>query len=282
MRTFLLLVALVASALAHFSHVPALAADGSNSTLLWTSLDGVIQPFETIQVGASSAGVIAEVLVERGARVQRGEVLARLDAEVERQSAELARLNATSSAELEIAQVKLASAKEKLEKRTSLAADGIVTQEELQEARTELALAKLEIASAKEKSALAAVEYKKAQVMVARAEITAPADAVVLVRKGCAGEVVTSSPDAAIFTLARLDPLRVEVRAPVSWLAELELGQTAAVVPTFDESLELTARLTVIDAVADAASETVRLEFELPNPDLSLPAGVRCHVMLAD
>lgn len=283
MRIFLFAVAVLATGLSQLPSDPALAAGTSPRPQTETSadeLDGVIKPFEMIAVGSPTSGLLAQVNVEAGDRVTAGQVLARLDSQVERQSAELARLKAESSAELDIAKVKVASAKEKLAKRKKLVADGIVTQEEYDAALTEMTLTDLDLSAALESAALARVEYQKAQALVARTDIKAPADAVVLLRTGSEGEVVTSSPDSSIFTLARLDPLRVEVRAPVAWLADLKLGQTAIVMPTFDDSLHLEATITVIDAVADAASETVRVELELPNPDLALPAGIRCRVQL--
>ncbi len=51
--------------------------------------------------------------------------------------------------------------------------------------------------------------------------------------------------------------------------------------PVFDSRLELEATVRVIDRVADAASETVRIQLVLPNPDHRLPAGLRCQVQLS-
>ena len=60
----------------------------------------------------------------------------------------------------------------------------------------------------------------------------------------------------------------------------MKAGDRAIVRPTFDLSLELLATVRVLDRVADAASETVRVQLELPNPDGELPAGLRCKVEL--
>lgn len=40
----------------------------------------------------------------------------------------------------------------------------------------------------------------------------------------------------------------------------------------------LTATVSVIDKVLDAASDTFGVRLELPNPTLELPAGVNCTV----
>ena len=41
------------------------------------------------------------------------------------------------------------------------------------------------------------------------------------------------------------------------------------------------AKIVVVDQMFDAASNTIGVRLELPNPDLRLPAGVHCHVRLS-
>jgi len=43
----------------------------------------------------------------------------------------------------------------------------------------------------------------------------------------------------------------------------------------------LGARVTVVDRVIDAASGTFGVRLALPNPDLKLPAGLKCRVKFA-
>jgi multidrug efflux pump subunit AcrA (membrane-fusion protein) len=51
---------------------------------------------------------------------------------------------------------------------------------------------------------------------------------------------------------------------------------TVSVVPDLPGARPLTARVTMVDKVIDPASNTFRVQLSLPNPDLSLPAGLRC------
>ena len=37
------------------------------------------------------------------------------------------------------------------------------------------------------------------------------------------------------------------------------------------------ATVTIVDQVLDAASGTIGIRLELPNPGYALPAGIRCH-----
>jgi multidrug efflux pump subunit AcrA (membrane-fusion protein) len=52
------------------------------------------------------------------------------------------------------------------------------------------------------------------------------------------------------------------------------------VLPEFPGATPRQAKVTLVDRVIDGASNTFRLRMELPNPDLSLPAGLRCKVDL--
>jgi hypothetical protein len=53
---------------------------------------------------------------------------------------------------------------------------------------------------------------------------------------------------------------------------------TARVVMAEPVNHTVTATVTVVDQVFDAASGTFGVRFDLPNPDGSLPAGQRCRV----
>jgi multidrug efflux pump subunit AcrA (membrane-fusion protein) len=81
-----------------------------------------------------------------------------------------------------------------------------------------------------------------------------------------------------LMELAQIDPLRVEVFVPVSMLGRVQTGMRGKV--TLEKPLDSVheARVAVVDRVVDAASGTFGVRLELPNPDHSLPAGLRCHV----
>ncbi len=252
-------------------------------------LDGVILPFLSVELGAPTEGVLAEVPFGRGDEVQAGQLLAQLESSVERESAEVARRRAAFDSELRIAKVKLDAAQAKLAKREALVEEGIVTSEEVDGVRTELALAELDVLAAEERAELAQVEHQKAAAIVARMEIRSPIDGIIVERHRSTGELVTRSPEGGVFTLAQLDPLLVEVHAPVAWLGRIQVGDEARVEPVITaeqpsaaEGKQLIARVRVIDQIADTASETVRVQFELPNPDRALPGGLRCKLRMTD
>ena len=78
--------------------------------------------------------------------------------------------------------------------------------------------------------------------------------------------------------LAQIDPLYVEVFAPVGLLGKLEVGQRASVLPEEPVGGNHEAKVIVVDPVVDAASGTFGVRLELPNPDHAIPAGLKCRV----
>ena len=86
--------------------------------------------------------------------------------------------------------------------------------------------------------------------------------------------IITFQP---ILKLAQIDPLRVEVVLPETAYGKIHVGMVGTVTPE-DLGGTYTAHVTVVDRVIDAASGTLGVRLELPNPDDKLPGGLRCRV----
>jgi multidrug efflux pump subunit AcrA (membrane-fusion protein) len=87
------------------------------------------------------------------------------------------------------------------------------------------------------------------------------------------GEYVEDQP---IMRVAQLDPLSVEVVVPLEMRHQIRLGMRALVYPQSPGAEPVEARVTVIDAVADAATGTFGVQLTLPNPDNNILSGVKC------
>jgi multidrug efflux pump subunit AcrA (membrane-fusion protein) len=89
------------------------------------------------------------------------------------------------------------------------------------------------------------------------------------------GEMARQTP---ILKLAQINPLRVEVFAPISWLGKLKPGINAEVRLEGNRSMAYPATVTIVNQVVDSASGTFGVRLEVPNPDHALPAGLTCTV----
>jgi len=122
---------------------------------------------------------------------------------------------------------------------------------------------------------LADLELQRTAAEVGLRTIISPINGVVVERFMHPGEFPKQE---KILKLAQIDPLRVEVYAPVAMLGKVVLGKTAYVKPESPLTGEYPAKITVVDRVVDAASGTFGVRLELPNRDLKLPAGLKCTI----
>src|SRR6185295_15155046 len=88
--------------------------------------------------------------------------------------------------------------------------------------------------------------------------------------------------DKPILKIAMIDPLRVEVLIPVAHYGSISNASELTVTPELPNAQAVVARVSRIDKVLDAASNTFRVRLTLPNPGNKLPAGLRCKVELPD
>jgi multidrug efflux pump subunit AcrA (membrane-fusion protein) len=65
---------------------------------------------------------------------------------------------------------------------------------------------------------------------------------------------------------------------PTAYYGQIRNGSKARVRPEKPIGGTYDATVTVVDRVLDAASGTFGVRLALPNPDLRLPAGIRCKV----
>ena len=100
---------------------------------------------------------------------------------------------------------------------------------------------------------LADFELQRTSAEIALRTIKSPINGVVVERFMHPGEFPKQE---KILKIAQIDPLRVEVYAPVSLLGKISVGSTAYVKPEAPLTGEYAAKVTVVDRVVDAASGT--------------------------
>ncbi len=239
------------------------------------SLDCVIEPSRQVDLSTAVSGILESIEVDRGDTVSRGQMLARLNSGVERASVELARQRADSGVSIASEKERLELAQRSLKRVDTLHTNKMISEKEQDETRTTARLAKLDYDTAVEEQAIARLEYKRAREVLKLREIVSPLDGYVVDRYKSVGEYVEEQP---ILTLAQVNPLHVEVIAPVGLYRQVSPGMTARISPEAPIGGELEAVVKTVDPVIDAASGTFRIRLELDNSDNSIPAGIACGV----
>ena len=238
-------------------------------------LDGLIEPYLIVKIGSPTAGILETVKVDRGDMVTAGQVLATLQSGVEKATMELARARAGMESAIKARESKLNYMVREQKRMEQLHDQALVSFEALDESRTNSSLARLDLEEAKENQQLAEFELKRSTEVVNRMTIYSPITGVVTNRFLTAGEYVENQP---ILQLAQINPLNVEVFAPVSLLGAIKVGMIADVAPEKPVGGVYRARVTIVDRVMDAASGTFGVRLDLPNPREKLPAGLKCKV----
>jgi membrane fusion protein PltH len=209
---------------------------------------------------------ITAVLVQEGDRVKRGQVLARLDAS--RLEPEVARAEATAAAQreaverlrngsrpqeiaearanVESAAAETTNARGQYERRKTLAADSIVSQQDLENAKAMLDVAEAKLEVNQKALDLAIAGPRKEDIGQAEAELradeaqwaflrqeladdqlVAPVDAVVRARLMEPGEM--ASPQKPVFSLAVTNPKWIRAYVTEPDLGKLQTGMTALI-----------------------------------------------------
>lgn len=235
----------------------------------------LLTPNAEVDVGSPVIGVLKSVLVDRGDAVKKGQVVAQLEDEVERASVNAAQQRFENRADVAAAKAAYEFAQKKADRADELLAKNFISPQARDQAVSEARVAAMRYAQAQEQRVVARQDMSVAQAQLGLRTIVAPFGGVVVERYLQAGARVEEKP---IVKLAQIDPLRVEVVAPASRFGIVKAGTFARITPEMPGAKAVQARVTKIDAVVDAASNTFRIRLELPNPGGAIPAGLRCQV----
>jgi RND family efflux transporter MFP subunit len=237
----------------------------------------LVVPDHVAEVGSQVTGVLASVHAERGDAVNKGQLLARLHAGVERASVTVAATRARADADLKSAQTKYEFQNQKLTRAEELVEANFISQQALDEVRVETKVAKQQYVQAREQHRIAQRELELAQERLKMREIRAPFGGIVAERYVTVGERVEEK---AMFRIARVDPLRVEIIIPAALFGTVTNGMLAVVTPDIPDAKSLRARVVLVDKMIDPASNTFRVRAELPNSNRAIPPGLRCRAIL--
>ena len=286
---------------------------------------GSVAAYERIPVMSQASGLqITDVLVERGDYVEQGQILARLNnrvlsaekneaqGAVNQAKARLAELQAGSRSE-EIAQAesRVANARsavaqaqsdlelvqKRVERNTSLQAEGAISRDRLDEilnqervALSDLAgananleearqeLAQLKAGSRPETIAQAEAELVQAQgrleaieAQLADTTINAPRAGIIASREAKVGQITANSE--MLFTIIQDGRLELQLQVPETSISNVQPGQKVVVTSNSNPDLQLTGKVRQIDPAIDASSRQATVRVDLP-ADTNLKPGM--------
>ncbi len=239
----------------------------------------LIEPHQTIEIKSPVAASIAAIHVERGSVVRKGQLLVSLDADVEKASLATATYRSVMEGQIQAAESRLLNARDKLKRREELRTANFISVQERDDAAAEVRIAQADLQQARDNREVAKLEARQLNAVLARYAISSPVNGVVTDRLQNPGELAQSGEStnvSAIVKLAQIDPLRVDVVLPAARYGSIALGTVVDIRPEAPFTGVYKATVKVVDKVIDSASGTFRVRLELPNPKGDLPVGVKC------
>ncbi|NKN32512.1 efflux RND transporter periplasmic adaptor subunit [Marichromatium bheemlicum] len=244
----------VAQEIAAFSQprpAAAVAAVTVTTTRWQPSLSGVgtVQAVQGVEVNSEVDGQVREILFESGAMVEAGQILLRLEDDVDR-----ATLEGLKAAE-QLAEIQL-------RRNRTLLRDRAVAQGDVDERAAQLDQARAEV--------------KATEANIRKKTIRAPFAGQLGIREVDLGQFLAAG--TAIVSLQALDPVYVDYALPERHLAALHPGQPVRVrVAAYPDRL-FSGEIEAIDPGIDQGTRNVRIRARFANPDLALRPGMFARV----
>ncbi len=235
----------------------------------------LIGPERVADVGSPVVGVVAEMRVDSGDVVAAGQPLVLLRHDVESAGVQAAEERARIDADIRAAETNLQLARQRHTRTVQLRDQGFMSSQASDQTLAEQDVAKQKLEQARSQKRVSARDLGVMRAQLEQRTVRSPFAGVVVERFINAGERVEEKP---LLRVAMLNPLRVELVMPASRYGSVATGDSMNVVPDLAGTKPIAARVTHVDRVIDAASNTFRVRLKLPNPGQRLPAGARCKI----
>jgi len=243
-------------------------------------IEGFTEPFREIDIASAETGILVKVDVSDGDEVHEGQLLAQLDQEVYVATMRVAEKQKELKGQLESAKAEFRLRSERLDNLRRLLQDNHASQEEVDRAETEKAIAEAQLLATTEALQVRQLEYERAKAQLDRRSIRSPVGGVVKRVHKHVGEFVAPT-DPVVLTIVQLDPLLATFAVPAHQIDTLAARQRVQIQVGAGKA-SVAGIVKSISPVVEAQSGTVRARVEFPNPDGRYLSGNRCVLVLPD
>ncbi|MGB5474719.1 MAG: efflux RND transporter periplasmic adaptor subunit [Gammaproteobacteria bacterium] len=246
---------------------------------------GTLEPVNQVDVGSELSGIIDTVEVDFNDKVQRGQVLARLDTDrLQAQVLESRASLQSSEAKVKEAQATVLETRQAFERCEKLAERQLCATSELDTARAAYARARATEASTRAQVAESRATLDGKETELAKTEIRSPIDGLVLLRQIEPGQTVAASLQAPIlFTLAEdLAQMELHVAVDEADVGRIAEGQAAEFTVDAWPERSFPARITQVRFAPRTVEGVVTYETVLAvdNADLALRPGMTATAVI--
>ena len=232
---------------------------------------GALQPVTTVEISSQISGLIKEVNVDYNSKVKQGDLLARIDPATYQ-----VRLS-SAKAELANTSANYALVKLNTERTRSLRKQDLVSQQELDQAEALLTQAEAQLQ-------IRQSSVQTAEVDLARCNLFAPIDGIILDRVADVGKTVAASLNAPrLFTLAAdLTQMQIEAAVSEGDIGSIEVGQSVKFTVDAYPSRQFSGRVLLVRNAPVNVQNVVSYVtiIQVKNDDLLLKPGMTANVSI--
>ncbi|WP_372720910.1 efflux RND transporter periplasmic adaptor subunit [Novipirellula sp.] len=240
--------------------------------------DGFTEPQHDIMVAASEVGLLLSMEVEIGDSIEAGQVIGRLDDEVQVSAVKLAEMQSNMRGNQDAARVEAELQRKRVGMVRELAAKNMARPDELRRTEADLEIAEARLLAAQEQTHLRRLELERYQLQLERRKIVAPVGGVIAELFREPGEYVSPS-EPVIARLLVMDRLIGVFNVPAEEIARLSVG-TPARVFLRSNGKTIDTKISSIAPDIDGESGTVQVRVVLDNAAHHLRAGDRCTLSI--
>jgi RND family efflux transporter MFP subunit len=237
-----------------------------------SSFEGFTEPIRKIDLASDEVGAIFELAVEEGQAVVKDQVIANLDARIQKVQLDIATQLAENRSQLAAIAEEFNKRNQIREKLLKLRAEGHASQSEVVRAEMELSIAKARLETTRAEIEVRELERQRAEVQLQRRTIVAPFAGIVTKILTREGEFLSPmNPD--VVTLAQMDQLMVRFNIPTSKVSSFMIGQVHPI--ELANGKTVLATVQQIGVEINAESETVEIKFVIDNQKREFLSGER-------
>ncbi|MFZ5620739.1 MAG: efflux RND transporter periplasmic adaptor subunit [Pseudomonadota bacterium] len=212
---------------------------------------GTVMAMQGTVIRTEAEGVVREISFEPGTTVQAGDVLVRLDADVEQ------------------AQLRVAEAAAELARSSFKRAEGLIGKRSISQADYDAAAIDLKQANA---------QVDNLRAVIAKKTVRAPFAGRLGIRHISVGQFLDKG--SQVVSLQSLDPIYVDFSLPQQRLGDLAEGLRVDVISDAYPGARFEGEITAVNPDIDAATRNVRVQATMANPDGRLRPGMFVEVAL--
>ncbi len=230
------------------------------------TLPGTLQGAVQAPIAARAAGYVKTWTKDIGSRVQKGDILAEIEApELDQQVSQAVAARAQMASALSLAQ----STSDRWE---ALRKKDVVAQQDLDERRAAVVQARANVAAAD-------ANLERLRQLEDFKRVVAPFAGIITKRDIDVGDLIDTS-GKPMFLLSQTDPLRVYVNVPQSYANLVKTGQPVIVTQAELRGQQFKGAVTRTSGSIDSGTRTMQIEVSLPNKDGTLLPGAYVNVSL--